>query len=87
MICETPHILVWARVGTERRYWPARALAMRKSSRIARIHVRFFSKSKLNAYVDPADCYLFSRTDPNGVNIDIQQHPVNRLISIRLIFR
>lgn len=78
MVCAAPHILVWARMIGDRRYWPAKAMAIKRVGRV-RVYVRFFTDNSPNAYVDPADCYLFSKMDPSGHTIDMQEHRVSAI--------
>lgn len=67
MVCQSPHILVWARMFGDRVYFPAKVMAIKKMQGNAQIHVQFFGSKNRNAFVQPANCYLFSKESPKGV--------------------
>lgn len=65
MLCEHPHILVWAKCDDD--YWPAKAMAMTTISNENRIYVQYFGGSRRCAYVEPTECFLYSTIHPNGI--------------------
>lgn len=71
MVCKNPHLLVWARMDLTQNYFPAKAMAITKSSTNPQIHVQFFGLSICDALVNPSDCYLFSKKCPNGVEFEV----------------
>lgn len=87
LVCTSPHILIWARVGNERKFWPAKAMAVKRTAYHTRIHVRFFGFKARNAFIEPSECYLYSAIDPNCLMINRGNRlPVSHFYRLRALY-
>lgn len=79
MVCEHPHILVWAKCDDI--YWPAKAMALTTISNVTQIYVRYFGGHRRFAYIGPNDCYLYSNIHPEGLHFEeidsIHEHAIS----------
>lgn len=79
MVCEHPHLLVWAKCDDA--YWPAKAMATTNASNATQIYVRYFGGHRRFAYIGSNHCYLYSTIHPEGLHFeeidDIHQHAIS----------
>lgn len=64
-VCIPPHMLVWARESSYHPYKPAKVIGIDKTS-THKIDVRFFGGNHFMINIPPADCYIYSKENPNG---------------------
>lgn len=83
MVCQSPHLLVWARTNRSKNFFPAKAMAITKSTTGSQIHVQFFGLQIRDALINPSDCYLFSKKCPNGIEFHVNHAHFVRLFSLK----
>lgn len=64
-VCSKPHLIVWAKY-TDYPYWPAKLLQICDTGKLP-LNVLFFGSNDTGR-VTYANCYLYSKEDPN-VNV------------------
>lgn len=76
MVCDEPHIIVWAKFESE--YWPAKLLSIDGS----KLYVKYFYKSRYACKVLASECILYSEEYP--VKRAKLPHLVNEAIKVIL---
>ncbi|XP_055306341.1 MYND-type zinc finger-containing chromatin reader ZMYND8-like [Sitodiplosis mosellana] len=64
MVCTKPHLVLWAKVGKSKGYWPAKCMLI--DGRM--VNVRFFGENT-EANVPARRCFLYSKTNPSSKKI------------------
>lgn len=66
-VCDPPHLLVWAKMKNSP-HWPAKVLGQATTGNS--LDVRFFGDGNMY-YVQPNQCFLYSKIDPNRQKKDV----------------
>lgn len=78
-VCSRPHLVVWAKYTKYYPYWPAKLLQVGEGKQP--LEVYFFGDNELGN-VTYANCYLYSKEDPNEDTADQYKDSLKKAIDV-----